>query len=74
MLSTSGSSIRGELTIDTDPIAVVHARLNRKMQQNGMRQEVIVAAREWAAKHAFMQGVPELLDILSQDCDTTKGH
>jgi hypothetical protein len=69
MDAVSGSSFTGELSIDTDPIEVVHERLYRKTQQNGSRQQVIVNARVWANKHAFLTGVPELIEILSQDCD-----
>ena len=65
----SGSGVNGELSIDTDPIEVVHERLLRKGNQNAKRQAVIVNARKWASQHAFMEGVPELVEILSADCD-----
>lgn len=70
MDAVADSSVNGELSIDTDPIEVVHERLYRKTQQNGRRQEVIVNARKWASQHAFLAFVPELVEILSADCDT----
>lgn len=66
----SGSSVSGEISIDTDPIEVGVERLLRKVTQNSNRQAVIVEARKWANDHAFLVGVPDLLEILSEDCDS----
>jgi hypothetical protein len=65
------SSVKGELTIDHDPIEVVHERLYRKVQQNGRRQNVIATAFNYVQESTTLGPADKfkLSMILSQNCD-----
>lgn len=64
------ASMSGDLSVDTDTIDQVHARLHTKTRQLAARQQVINDAAAYARDIDVIPVVKaELLAILARDCD-----